>query len=368
MIRNVRVLVGVIAACDGGCRSDDFLAPVPDLALGCAAASWVEDVSDCVPLATDYQPRVNASQDDEWPACISDDGEYHPVDPNRQPVLPRVVAIEEIGRLLWNGPVPPGSPEFVEARTIYGRSDGLSRFLQAAKDIHALKKPPPGVQFSCGELGSAAEYADLCVGAKLLQVVNDAFQRGVAGDQPQVQAARIQAALLWYLQASVMNDANAALYQTSRYGDDAWDNYCGGRELDQPLALARFVRSVGPETHGRVWDGLLAVRCRTDLNRLGLSYPALQQRALEQLDRAVIRGLALVLRRRLGLLGCADSSDERDAHLAFVRLLGGFLDRAARAVDPDRANMLAGALATGAPGAAEIDAAQAAIDTLFPCP
>ena len=30
----------------------------------------------CGPAATDYQPRVNMSKDDVWPACVTDSGAF----------------------------------------------------------------------------------------------------------------------------------------------------------------------------------------------------------------------------------------------------------------------------------------------------
>src|SRR5687767_13677291 len=45
----------------------------------------------CMALATDYTPRTMMSATDTWPACVSDDGTYHPFDP-RITTIARVMA------------------------------------------------------------------------------------------------------------------------------------------------------------------------------------------------------------------------------------------------------------------------------------
>jgi hypothetical protein len=53
----------------------------------------------------------------------------------------------------------------------------------------------------------AGMYPDRCGGpGRVLPIVNDAFQKGIAGTQPLVQAARLEAALLWFFYLSTMSE------------------------------------------------------------------------------------------------------------------------------------------------------------------
>ncbi len=88
--------------------------------------------------------------------------------------------------------------------------------------------------------------------------------------------------------------------------------------------------------------------------------PALQGRALAQLDRALDRGLALILRQRMSALPC-------DTAWETVRLLGPVIDRAARDRDADLATTLRTEIAKGVEGF-DATTAISAIDSLFPCP
>lgn len=374
MLRSLALAL-LLAACSG---DDESLPPDAggraDAAAEADAAGavcpsppmYVEDVSGCAPLATDYQPRVNGSADDPWPACISDDNEYHRI-MDTISTIARVEAFEQIAALLWSGDRRPSPAEFIDARVIYAQDQGLDSRLQRREDVHYPPPMPAGAK--CADLGVPELYPDRCVGpAKLLPILNDAFQKGSAGESPRVQAARIEAALLWFLYVSPLSEVMSCT-TTPKDCDSAWAYYTGGTPRDLPIGLARYVDGQGPETHDRGYDGTLAVRCWRNLdNEIGEAMDlALRDQAREQLDVAMLRGVALILRQRFAELDCT-TGDVRDARFAFIQVIAPLLDRAARERDPALADaLLAEATATG-PDAVDVPAALAAIDAIFPCP
>lgn len=321
-----------------------------------------EDLSSCRPLAADYQPRANASAGDSWAACISDDNRYHPIDPNISTVA-RVSAFEQIATLLWRDRKVPAAADFVEARVIYAQDQGLDSRVQRREDVHY--PPPPGGK-RCSEAGIPDANPDRCVGpAKLLPVLNDAFVRGAMGDAPRVHAARIEAALLWFLYVSALSEAMSCA-AAPKDCDSCWAYYTGGTARDAPLGLAGYVARLSDETHQRAYDATLAVRCWRNLdNEAGPAMNmTLQLQARDQLDRATVRGVAMVLRQRVSELSCADA-EGLAARSAFIRLVAGWLDREARARDATWAETLRQATQGDSVDAL---AATTALDGLFPCP
>ncbi len=136
-------LAGLLAGCG------DNLAPArldagADLAPGADAGepdgcqqpgAFVEDVSACQPLATDYQPRVNGSADDSWPACISDDDVYHPINESISTIA-RVAAFEQIAAQLWANDRLPSATDFIDARVVYAQDQGLDSRVQRRHEVH----------------------------------------------------------------------------------------------------------------------------------------------------------------------------------------------------------------------------------------
>lgn len=106
-----------------GVSSGEICQPSPDSAL--------QDRSDpsCMPLATDYRPRDNMSADDDYPACVSDAGDYVPsraegVDGIS--AVGRVAAFEEIKNILgFPGEKLPSPQDFLDARVVYSEEQGL---------------------------------------------------------------------------------------------------------------------------------------------------------------------------------------------------------------------------------------------------
>ncbi len=337
----------------------------PDDAGGCQGPPFVEDVSSCEPLPTDYQPRVNGSRDDSWPPCISDDDLYHPINDSISSIA-RVAAFEEIAAMLWADDRLPGAADFIDARIVYAQDQGLDSRVQRRHDVHY--DPPPGTA-TCADQGIPELYPDRCVGpAKLLPILNDAFQRGAVEDEPRVQAARIEAALLWFLYVSPLSETESCTTKPQDC-DSCWAYFAGGAPRESPLGLGRYIQERGQETYARGYDGTLAVRCWRNLdNETGTAVDlAMRQLAQDQLDRAMLRGVALILRQRFVDLACLEGS-VRAARLAFIATLGPFLDRAARQRDADLADVLAAQVAAAATDAADAEAATQALDALFPCP
>jgi hypothetical protein len=318
----------------------------------------------CAPLATDYQPRTGL---DDWPACISDDDTYHWLGTTIGSIA-RVTSFEAIAGLLWRRGTAPTADDFLAARTIYVETNGLDSRIQRREDLHY--PAVPAADGACTDAGVPALYPDRCVGpARILPILNDAFAAGSAGTDLVANAARIEAALLWFLYLSPYKEAITCT-TTPADCDSAWAYYTGGEDRAGGLGLAAYVSALDTETHDRIWDGLLAVRCWKNLdNETGTSIDlVLRDQAIAQLDRAALRGVALIVRDRFDTLAAATTTEARDAAWAFLRILGAVLDREAVARDADLAAVLRSELAGTDPLTVDVTASQAALDALFPCP
>jgi hypothetical protein len=310
---------------------------------------------ECEPAASDYSPGA----DDEWPECISDDGVYHQFQESIS-TIGRVGGFEEIADLLWrNG--SPNPAAFVAARDVYATGEGLDSRVQRREDEHypPVTDSDTGDVLRCRDEGVPAMDPERCVGpALILPILNGAFQAGIEGTDPDVQAARIEAALLWFLYVSTHKEASTCAL-ASKDCDSAYAYYSGGEDRSGGLGLAGVVREIAPDTHDRVWDAILAVRCWRDLDS-GEEATDLEvrDRAVWQLDTALLHGLARIVADRYE--SWADSGSDADA--AFVEILGGVLDRAATEIDPILADDLAQAIASGE---GDVDIAMSGI---FPCP
>lgn len=331
----------------------------------------VEDVPEagppCEPLPGDYTPRIAGSSTDDWPACISDDNAYHPIEATIGTIA-RIASFEQIADLLWRRVDAPAPADFTAARVIYVDTNGLDSRIQRREDLHY--PPVPAGEGACTDAGVPERYPDRCAGpARILPIVNDAFAQGTAGTDPRVQAARIEAALLWFLYLSPYKEAHTCT-ETPRDCDSAWAYYTGGEPREGGLGLSSYVRVLDEETHDRVWDGLLAVRCWKNLDHeTGVSVDlALRDRAIAQMDRALLAGVARIVRARFDVLAAATTDEARRPAWAFLQILGGVLDREATARDPAAAAVLRAELARADPAAVDVAAARSALDALFPCP
>ena len=309
----------------------------------------------CEQAASDYVPGAQ----DAWAACISDDGDYHPFDPNISTIA-RIAAFEKIADLLGFGEdKAPSTQDFIDARVEYSVDQGLESRVSRREDEHY-----PAAAKKCQDM-TAEELAmnpDRCVGpARIQPLLNAAFQDGIDGKAPALNAARIEAALLWFFYASVYKEATTCA-TTQADCDSHFAYYTGGEAPDQGLGLSRYTRERSTQANDFVWNGILAVRCWRDLDNPAGEAMDLARRdeARAQLDRGLLRAVALIVRQRAGALPC-------DTAWETVEILGAVLDREAVARDPETAAVLRAELAKGKD---EIDVATfvKALDEVFPCP
>lgn len=319
----------------------------------------VPDAMACTPDATDYSPCA----DDDWDACISDDGEYHGIEATISTVA-RVEAFEEIAGLLFDPKQDASSDDFLAARLIYQEEEGLDSRVVRRYDPHF--DAPDGTD--CTLPDAPAMEPDYCVGpAKLQPLLLDAFNAGIMGDAPRAQAARIEGALLWFLYVSTYKESLTCT-EVAKDCDSAYAYYAGGESARGGIGLSRRVREADPYAHDRAWDGLLAVRCWRDLDDAEVAEDtALRDRARTQYDRAVLHGVASIVRGAIEQT--ADTTgDEQAYHWALAGTLGQALDRAMREDSTTDADALAAELAKVDPADADFDAAASAIDAVFDCP
>lgn len=352
----------------GGCESSD---PTPTSPVdGGGGSAGVKcspdegtapmDGSSCEPMPDDYTPRESNSSTDTWPACISDMNEYVQFDMNISS-LARVAAFEQIRELLDVGGTGVPSPQdFLDARVIYAQEQGLESRVSRREDEHYPPAPA-----ACRDMPPEEQqmYPDRCVGpVKIRPILNAAFEGGIAGESPAENAARIEASLLWFLYMSIYKEATTAA-QVSVDVDSMWAKYTGGEPREKGIGLSAYVKARSPQAHDRIWDGLLAVRCWRDLdNPTGAAMDlALRDRARAQLDRALLRGMALIVRQRLENADCSAAWES-------AKILGSILDREATARDPANAAILRAEIQKSSAADVDVAAATGALDAIFPCP
>lgn len=359
----------VLTACDPVPVAPD--AALPDASLAdagpvappqCEGLVIEPPAPSCERLTTDYVPGA----DDAWAACISDDGQYHRIEPNISTIA-RVGAFEELEALLFDPTREPSADQFLEGRLLYQEDEGLDSRVVRRYDPHF--SVPDGTD--CTVPGALESFPDYCVGpAHLGPTILSAFAEGIAGgsaEPPRVHAARIEAALHWFFAVSTFKESLTCT-STARDCDSAYAYYTGGEEARGSLGLAEAVSAIDPLAHDRAWDGLLAVRCWRDLDAADIATDvALRDRARAQYDRAVIDGVAALVRDRL-VRACASAGPELLYHLAFAQTLGAMLDREARLRSPEQADALREELTRASSSEVDVARAVAAIDALFECP
>ena len=354
------------AAADGGARADGNLRT--DGSLDAAASDGApadgagpDGGRTCMPLATDYS--VGAT--DMWPACVSDDGDYHRIEDSISSIA-RVMSFESIAALLFDPTEDPSPSDFTNARMIYQEAEGLDSRVVRRYDPHF--NVPDGT--NCGDLGTPAAFPDYCVGpARLQPMILDALNAGIAGSPSpsRVQAAKAEAGLLWFLYVSMFKESLTCT-TTARDCDSAYAYYTGGEPARGGIGLASRIRAVDPAAHDRVWDGILAMRCWRDLDAGDTATDtAMRDRARNQMDHAALDGIAGVVRARLMAMA-ASSGDTASAHHAFVTTLGPLLLREATARSPSDAAVLTAAFDSATPEVLDAAATTAAIDRVFDCP
>jgi hypothetical protein len=325
---------------------------------------FAEVCAECNGLATDYSP----GGDDSWAACISDDGAYHPFADSISSAG-RVGGFEQIAELLWRPAAAPTAEAFLAAREVFAADEGLDSRIQRREDAHY---PPvtdaSGTTLLCRDEGVPALDPDRCVGpAQMVPILNEAFSAGIGGQTPRVNAARIEATLLWFLYVSVFKEATTCATNSADC-DSSYAYYTGDRPRDAGIGIAGKLRTTSPAAHDAVWDGILAYRCWRDLDPAQEATDlASRDRALDQLDRALLYGVARLVEDRL-VVSLSHQDDALDADRAFVQILGPVLLRAARQLDANEAANLEANL--DGIGTGEIDVSETVqiLGSLFPCP
>lgn len=358
----------VLAACDSmPTTPPGECAVVPDVRAP-MCQNPTGDLASCKCSVDDYAPRFNASNNDTWPACVSDAGLWVLKGTDVPAAAARTVAFDTIAGKLWNKATAPMAADFMSARDDYAILQGIGSRVARRQDVHYPELVGTD-KFGCTDATIAGQNPDRCAGpARLKPIVDQAFVDGLAGTKPRVQAARLEAALQWFFYLSVTSEIWTCSFDDLADCDSAWAYLNGSKAREAPIGLGATIRQLHPETYDRIFDGLLAERCWRDLDPgLPMKCDAWYQRALNQTDRPLTRGMALLLKQRISKVPTL-VGEEQEAALVYINLLGGFLDRAARAVDPQKADQLK--TQTAATTAAGLNAtqAQALIDSLFGCP
>lgn len=319
--------------------------------------------AECTKPADDYTP----GEDDSWDACISDDGTYTQVEAQVSSIA-RIAAYEDIADLLVRGDTPTPD-DFISARELYAVDEGLDSRVQRREDEHY---PPvtdgEGNTLRCRDEGVPAMDPDRCVGpALILPLLTDAFQAGIAGQDPEINAARIDAALNWFMYVSAHKEA-VTCTTTKKDCDSAWAYFTGGNQRGTAAGLAANMREASPVAYDRAFDGVLAVRCWRDLDGAEEATDlALRDRAIAQYDEALLFGLSEMVVDRLAIMSGNDGV-AREADWAWIQIMGNVLLRDMGERDTQAAADFGAVLAET--DASAVDA-QGAIDTLrgtYECP
>lgn len=348
----------------------------------------VIDESACGPLATDYQPRDNPDGD-MWEACAGDMYPYVQVNPGTPGSAARIEAYIEMAKLLWDNPDEPTPEDFTAARDQYVIPEGLESRLNRREDLHVEGIPmdewDPQVDGDkqCTVQALADKYPARCVGPITLKpIIEAAFAAGQSGEgDPRIHAAEIRAAIDWFLWLSVYKEAETCGSENPGDCDSCWAYYTGLEPMDSGKAFSRDVLDQSQNTHERIWDGIRAVRCWRDLYNEGGTYPLFAdldtaardefEVGWEQLDQALHRGVALVVRGHAedyfnALCGTGDAY--QPAAWTYLQIIGPALQREAEARDAGQAATLAALWANSEPTAQDIADGIAAIDAIFACP
>ena len=300
------------------------------------SGDFEEDLSNCEPAATDYQPRVNNSADDSWAKCISDDNSYHLIADSPSSIA-RVEAYDAAGKLLWNNSKIPTAEDFTKSRIIIDSDQGLGSRLDRRYDVH-YDAPPSGAK--CDEEGIASQYPDYCVGpGKLRPILNEAFKSVANGGDPVINAARIHAALQWFLYVSVVKEATTCT-EKAKDCDSSWAYYSGGTARNSVIGLAKEIKSITPLTHDRIYDGNLAVGCWRFLDD-GETAKNLSMRdlAIKQMDTALLYAMSTLVIEQFLKINCSTGSYKKAA-LAELEILISLLDLETRKRSKSVADLL----------------------------
>lgn len=354
------ISLSTLAAC-----GDDAPPGFPDAGDGgtdggmCTPESYPPEAGGCVAAPTDYAPGNGA-----YEPCVSDEGRYVPIGTTVSSIG-RVRAFEEIAALLFDPTTTPSTDDFTEARQIYQEDEGLDSRVVRRYDPHF--EVPAGTD--CTAEGVPAAFPDYCVGpARIQPEILDALNGGIAGEDPQGNAGRVEGALLSFLYISTFKESLTCT-TSPRDCDSSWAYYTGGETARCGAGLARYIAEADPYAHDRAWDGALAVRCWRDIDDAEVATDLeLRDQARTQYDRALLDGVARLAQQHITRAGLSTSGGEQSFYWASARSLGAALDREMSARSPADAAALREELAHASPDDADLPRAVAAIDAVFDCP
>lgn len=347
----------------------------------CKPTVEVLDTSACKSLPSDFVP---GNTSDPFAACMADSGKYPLVD-KPPSSIGRIAAYEQVALALW-GRGRPCPADFVNARAAYEQAEGLGSRVGRREDLHyppvPVEEHNPGTDADkqCRDAAIAARHPDRCAGpAKIAPLISAAFLEGIDANNANrnLAAAKIKGALTWFLYLSVYKEAHTCFSAKAKDCDSSWAYYTGG-ELDPDaamLGLAKMVKTLSPDAHRAIVNGILAMRCVRELYpadahpKLDDSFPAqgrtLFDQAHEQLDNALHRGYAIILRQHLQ--AGASCSQEFAANWAFLQIAGPVIDREAMQRNADLGQKLAAIWKAPTPNAEQMSQAVNLLDQLFPC-
>lgn len=341
--------------------SCDTVALYADGALGLEGTC--AQVNACTPDASDYAPGA----DDTWDACVSDGGTYERFEPSISSAG-RVAGFEEIADLLWRKTQAPSGADFLAAREIYAAGEGLDSRVQRREDEHYPAVVEDGQTLRCRDEGVPAKDPNRCVGpAQIRPILNQAFADGIEGKDPWVNAAKIEAALTWFLYVSTHKEAITCTVK-KKDCDSAYAYYTGDKPRSEGIGLAGIFKRQVPQAHERVWDGILAVRCWRDLDgEEEATDLALRARAVDQMDRALLYGLYQLVGQRTAQ-ALAYEENQRRAALAWLEIMVPVLDRSATQIDATRAATLRTQFSTYTPTPTLTEDALDNLASFYACP
>jgi|GEM_PF-1242597 len=303
----------------------------------------------------------------QWETCRADTTEYERFEETISSIA-RIGAFEDIADLLWENEMEIMDQDFIDSNLIYVEEEGLDSRVSRREDEHYMPVMEGGMTLSCRDDGVPEKDPNRCVGpAQIRPLVLDAFTEGAMGEgEHKVEAAKVEAALLWFLYVSSYKEATTCAAK-AKDCDSSFAYYGGGEQQDGGLGLARYFKTHAPAAHDEVWDGLIAVRCWRGIDDgEEATNTELHDMALAELDEGLDYGLARLVVWRLDEFDANEGVD-RDADWAFLKILGPALQRAADARDANAAASLETAWA-GTADELDVAATKSTIETLFPAP
>lgn len=317
-------------------------------------------INTCMPADSDYVP----GQEDQWDACVSDDGTYKQFNESISSAG-RVAGFEEIADLLWRKGSTPTSMDFLKAREIYATGEGLDSRVARREDEHYPPIMENGEVLKCRDEGVPEKDPNRCVGpARIRPIINAGFQAGIDGEDPVINAAKVEAALLWFLYVSTHKEAITCTAKTKDC-DSAYAYYTGAQARDAGIGLAKYLRTQVPQAHERVWDGILAVRCWRDLDpEETATNLTLRDRAVDQMDKGLLYGLSQIILQRAAATKVHTGTTLK-ADLAWLNIMVPVLYRDAETRNPEQAASLRGSIKEDS---VDADAMAKALTALYDCP